>query len=502
MGVIKKQSIVGSIYSYLGVLIGFVNTVLIMPKLMTTDEIGLVNILVAVSAVYAQFSNLGFTNVTARLFSYFRDAESKHHGFVFISVVVGLVGFTLAMISFFVLKPYIIASNEADSPLLVEYIYFLIPLIFFRMFFLIFDTYNKMLYDATTGTFLSDFAYRFGNLLLLGAYFVHWINFQQYVTGYVVALSFPAVYLLILLISRKQFSLKPELSFISPSLKKEMVSMGFYGIIGGLSGVAVMSIDKIMINEYFNLSLTGIYSVSFMFGSIILVPNRAISKISSTVIADAWKENDHKTINDIFYKSSITQFIAGCFLCVLLIANFDNIFKILPPAYSDGKWVIVFISAANLVAVSTGVSLQILATSHKYKIYTLFMALLIVLSVISNMVCIPLMGMTGAAVATLFSMGLYSLIRVIYMKRVMNLYPYRRAHLTTLLVSVVAVLAGMIIPFILNPYVDAVIRSVVAGLVFVVLIYLLKVSADVNHTIFFILKKLRLVRHTPHNNAG
>jgi hypothetical protein len=111
-------------------------------------------------------------------------------------------------------------------------------------------------------------------------------------------------------------------------------------------------------------------------------------------------------------------------------------------------------------------------------------------------------GNDRAAVATLFSMGLYSLIRVIYMKRVMNLYPYRRAHLTTLLVSVVAVLAGMIIPFILNPYVDAVIRSVVAGLVFVVLIYLLKVSADVNHTIFFILKKLRLVRHTPHNNAG
>jgi hypothetical protein len=119
-----------------------------------------------------------------------------------------------------------------------------------------------MLYDATTGTFLSDFAYRFGNLLLLGAYFGHWINFQQYVTGYVVALSFPAVYLLILLISRKQFSLKPELSFISPSLKKRDGEHGFLRDHWRPFRSSRDEHRQIMINEYFNLSLTGIYSVS------------------------------------------------------------------------------------------------------------------------------------------------------------------------------------------------------------------------------------------------
>mgnify|MGYP001810230863 FL=1 len=156
MGVIKRQTIRGSVYSYLGVLVGFFTTALIMPRLMSQEQIGLTAIFVAVSGLYSQFSTLGFTKVIERLFPYFRDADKNHNGFVFLSVAVGLVGFAISLISFFVLKPYIIESNLEKSPLLVKYIYYLIPLIFFRMFFLILDSYNKMLFDANTGTFQSD----------------------------------------------------------------------------------------------------------------------------------------------------------------------------------------------------------------------------------------------------------------------------------------------------------------------------------------------------------
>ena len=173
MGVIKRQTIRGSVYSYLGVVVGFFTTALIMPKLMSQEQIGLINVLVAVSALYSQFSTLGFTNVTARLFSYFRDKDRNHNGFAFLAVAVGLVGFIISLASFFILKPFIVESNIDDSPLLVQYIYYLIPLIFFRMFFLLLDTYNKMLFDATTGTFLSDLLYRIGNLVLLIAYYFH-----------------------------------------------------------------------------------------------------------------------------------------------------------------------------------------------------------------------------------------------------------------------------------------------------------------------------------------
>ena len=55
----------------------------------------------------------------------------------------------------------------------------------------------------------------------------------------------------------------------------------------------------------------GIYNISFYFGTIILIPAVALGKISSTFIADAWKDKDMETINDIYYKSSINQLFAS-----------------------------------------------------------------------------------------------------------------------------------------------------------------------------------------------
>lgn len=495
MGVIKRQTIRGSVYSYLGVIVGFFTTALIMPKLMSQEQIGLINVLVAVSAIYSQFSTLGFTNVTARLFSYFRDKDKNHNGFVFLAVIVGMIGFIISLVSFFLLKPYIVESNIDKSPLLIQYIYYLIPLIFFRMFFLLLDTYNKMLFDATTGTFLSDLLYRIGNLFLLVAFFFQWINFTQYVFGYVIILSFPAVYLAGLLICRKQFNLQPQLGFIQPPLRKEMISLASYGIIGGLSSVALTSIDKIMLNEFYNLSLTGAYSISFFFGSIILIPNRALGKISSTIIADAWKDNDLPKIDDIYYKSSINQLFAGMLLFVLLVTNLHNIFKILPPEYSGGEWVITLISFSNLLVASTGVSVQIISTSHKYKIQTYSLGILILLTVAFYWLLIPRWGMNGAAMASLLSMALASAMRVFYLQWEMKLFPYRHTHLKCVAIGALAFLIGKIIPVLpVHFLIDLIIRCSAISVVFIGLCYAFRISDDLNLIADKILKLLKIIR--------
>ena len=495
MGVIQRQTIRGSVYSYLGVVVGFFTTALIMPRLMSDEQVGLINVLVAVSALYSQFSTLGFTNVTARLFSYFRDKDKNHNGFAFLSVAVGMTGFAIALISFFVLKPYIVESNLEKSPLLVQYIWYLVPLIFFRMFFLILDTYNKMLFDATTGTFLSDLLYRVGNLFLLIAFFLHWINFTQYVFGYVVILSFPAVYLAGLLIYRKQFNLQPRFDFIKAPLRKEMISLAVYGIIGGLSSVALTSVDKILLNEYYNLSMTGVYSISFFFGSIILIPNRALGKISSTIIADAWKDNDLEKIDNIYYKSSINQLFAGLLLFILLVTNLHNIFTILPPEYGGGEWVIILISLANLIVASTGVSVQIISTSHKYKIQTYSLGVLVILTIIFYMIFIPIYGMNGAALGSLLSLSLASFMRVLYLNWNMKLFPYRLTHLKCLAIGMVAFAVGKIIPVL--PYhflIDLIVRCSAISVVFISLSNAFRISDALNLMTDKFLKYLRIIR--------
>lgn len=492
MGVIKKQTIKGSIYSYLGVGIGFITTGLLMPKILSTEQIGVANILAAVSAIYAQFSSLGFTKVTERLFSHFRDKENNHHGFAFLTVIVGIIGFAISLISFFILKPYIIESNQAKSPLLIDYIYYLIPLILFRMFFLMLDSYNKMLYDATTGTFLTDVFFRIGTLFLTIAFYFNLINFPVFVFGYVFFLCFPAIYLALLLIVKGQFNLKPQLNFIKPRMRNEMVSLSLFGIIGGFSSIALKNIDTIFVNQYLDLSLTGIYSTCFYFGSIILIPSVALGKISSTIIADAWKDNDLATIDDIYFKSSINQLFIGLLLFVLMVANLHNIFKVLPAEYSAGKWVIILVSLSNLIVTSSGVSVQIIGTSHKYKIQTYSLGVLVLLATAFYIIFVPMWGLFGAALGSLLSVSIASLLRVFYLHQSMKLFPYRMIHLKCLAFAAVTFLVSEIVPKIDIWLIDLFVRSMAISIVFVGLCYWFNISADLKKIGDHYLKLLHL----------
>lgn len=492
MGVIKRQTIKGSVYSYLGVAVGFFITI-ISPKLISTEQIGLISILVAVSAIYSQFSTLGFTKVIERLFPYFRDKDKNHNGFLFLTIAVGMIGFAISLITFFILKPYIIAHNQTKSPLLVEYIWFLVPLIFFRMFFLMLDSYNKMLFDATTGTLLIDLVFRIGNLVLLFTYFLHWINFEFFVMAYVIFLSFPAVYLAGLLIYRKQFDLQPHLEFIQPHLRKEIISLSLFGILGGVSSVALTQIDTIMVNSYLNLSMAGIYNISFYFGTVILVPSVALGKISSTIIADAWKDKDMPTIVDIYYKSSINQLFAALLIFILVVTNLHNIFKILPPEYSSGEWVIILIALSKLIIASTGSSVQIIGTSHKYKIQTYSMGVLLILVVIFYMIFIPIWGMNGAALGSLLSVAGASLLRVFYLKRSMNLFPYRLTHVKCIAIGLLAFAVGKIMPVLpFHFLIDLIVRCLAISVVFIGLCYLFNITDDLNQIINKTFRILRI----------
>lgn len=479
MGVIKRQTIKGSIYSYLGVGIGFLVTIISI-KLLTTAQIGLTAIFVAVSGIYSQFSTLGFTKVIERLFPYFRDEENKHNGFVFLTLVVGLIGFLVSLVSFFFLKSYIIENYQSKSPLLVEYIWFLVPLIFFRMYALLLDTYNKMLFDATTGTILNDFVYRVGNLFLLGAFYLKWIDFSLFIWGYIFFLSLPAIYLTGLLIYRKQFNIAPKLHFITPNLRKEMIGLSVFGIIGGVSSIALKQIDTIMLGAYTDLSVAGVYSIIFYFGTVVLIPSVALGKISSTIIADSWKNNDLKTIDDIYFKSSINQLFFSLLLFVLIAANTNNIIQLLGHRYQGTEWVIILVSLTSLIVASTGSSVQIIGTSHKYKIQTYSLGVLVVLSVIFYAIFIPMLGMIGAALGSLLSISGASLMRVYYLKRNMDLFPYRTIHLKCVAIGVFTFIVVQIIPSFDNFLIDLFLRCSLISVIFVGLSYRFRVSDDFN----------------------
>src|SRR5512135_47128 len=160
MGKIQDQAIKGTIFTYAGVVIGFITTALIFPKVLTKEQIGLLGLLVSYSAIFAQFASLGTGRVVIIAFPYFQSKEHKHHGLLFIMLAVTGIGFVISVVAFYFLREYLIANSHESSELVIKYFHYLLPLILFTLVFMVLDSYYKVLQNAVKGIVLKEFIQR------------------------------------------------------------------------------------------------------------------------------------------------------------------------------------------------------------------------------------------------------------------------------------------------------------------------------------------------------
>jgi len=492
MGVIQRQAIKGSIFSYIGVLLGFVNAIILAPRILTSEQIGLTSILIAYSLPFIQFSALGFISVINRLFPYFRDEKSKHNGFLAVTLFVTMGGFLLAILVYFLLRPVFIKDNIEQSPLFVDYLDYLIPLIFFSLLFMILDAYNRVLYDAVLGTFLKDFFSKIVYLTVLLLYLFGIITFSQFVFSFILVQCLPGIIITIILIYRGHFSLRLPRGFISRRMVRIMVNLCLFGILAGLSGIAISTVDRLMINSMIDLSATGIYTVAFYFSVILLIPIKSVRNISTPFIAELMKKKDFRSMKSIYYKSSLNQLIIGLLLFVGIWANIHNVFSILPEEYEAGKYVIFFMMLAKLFELATGVANLIIGTSRYYRVSTYLVFFLLVIVIISNLLFIPVYGIIGASIASAICAFLFNLARYLFVCWKFDMQIFNHKFLILLFISLASYFGSLLMPVFANFIIDILIRSIAITLVFGVFILVFNVSQEVTNEVRSVLRRIKI----------
>ena len=103
MGIVKRNSITITILSYLGIVVGYVNKILLFPNFLSEEQVGLANILVSMAVMYAQFSAMGINSTIVKFFPFFRTPDRRHNGFFFwtaLGVSLGFVLFTTLFLIF------------------------------------------------------------------------------------------------------------------------------------------------------------------------------------------------------------------------------------------------------------------------------------------------------------------------------------------------------------------------------------------------------------------
>ncbi|MDR1760957.1 MAG: hypothetical protein LBR55_00760, partial [Bacteroidales bacterium] len=407
MGIVRRQSLIGSTLTYVGAALGFVTSALLFPHFFSQEEIGVISLLVTYSVLFAHVATVGFLQTITRMFPYFKNKENGHNGFLFLTLAVVGAATVLMTVVFFLVKP-LITGNENN--VFTQYSFLILPLFISTAFFNIFDAYSKALYNAVRGTMLKEVAQRVLVLVCIFASLWWNISFGYFLYLYVLCFVLVLLYFIVALTVEGHMHLRPNFTMIDKPMAREIRQVSLFGIIISASSFIIVNIDRIMIDKLVHvntLAQIGIYTTCSYFATMIILPSRSLLKISSTLVAEAWKQNAMEKIRELYVKSTITQLIIGLLVFVGLCVNIDYIFHIIPENYASGKWVIVFIGVFYLSDMASGICSHIISNSPQYKKLSHFTVALLVMVIIFNFLFIPLWGITGAAIALCLAKLLY-----------------------------------------------------------------------------------------------
>ncbi|MEM9391401.1 MAG: polysaccharide biosynthesis C-terminal domain-containing protein [Bacteroidota bacterium] len=489
MGIIKKQGLQATFYSTIGVLIGFLVNALLMPKLLTAEQVGLLSFIGSLSSIFSGLFAFGLSLVILNIFPKYQ--KGNLNGFYTLVLLITVLGIVSAVCVYYGGNNWILKDkNEASS-----YPYFsagFIIICAFRILFRNNDSFIRMMKNTVLGTVLESLIVK---IIILAALTYYYLKADQpfdiVFLFFVFATSFPGIFSQFYLWTKgvKISNIKRALTDIAP-LKNQVLSLAGYGILNAFGVRIIMEVDRVMVSNSLGLESNAVYATAFLFGAFVNLPANGIRRISSVLISNAWNENKLDTISDIYKKSCINLSAVGFYLLLGVWLNLDAVFSLLPAEYGNGKYVMLLIGFSYLVDMTFGVNNEILATSKLYRFTTYFMGILIVLVISLNALFIPIYGINGAALASLIALVSVNIFRYIFIWKKFDLQPFNWKLGVIWTLGGLLFLLPMGLPEIENTFLSIALTSLTLTIVYWSIIYFLRISPDINDIIIKNLKRL------------
>lgn len=496
---IRRQSILSSIFMYIGVILGGINATILFPQFLSTVEYGFIRWLLLVGSVIGILARIGMRDVTFKFFPYFKDKEKNHHGFLSVALLIPLIGILFGALIIWGFKDFLISFyGKKESFLIIsKYYWWLLPMLLFDVYFNVLTAYSTSLMKAAIPIFFRDLFVRLLALALLLLFWKNFLDFGQFVQFYTFIYGAQCIGMLIYLYKIGQLKLKWDLSKFK-QYKDEILPYAGFAFLSGGATYLVVHIDGLMVSTLAptKLKALAIFSVFAYVGTLVIIPARAIMNVSLPVIANAWKENDISKIDSIYKKTASTQLVIGLGLLVLVWANIDHFINFLAyikgdNEYAVGKYVALFIGLAKLIDGATGINGGIIITSKYYRFDLFFVLLLVVLAITTNYFLIPKYDITGAAIATFITASAYNLGKYAFVKWRFKLDPFTPKTWLTLLLGISLFGINYLLPSITPLPIDFLYRSIILGGLYGAAVLYFNLSPEITNLVNKLLKRVR-----------
>ncbi|MBN1896573.1 MAG: oligosaccharide flippase family protein [Candidatus Aenigmarchaeota archaeon] len=247
----------------------------------------------------------------------------------------------------------------------------------------------------------------------------------------------------VLLIRKLYPDIKSSLK--SVEIKSELFKYSAPLLFTGTMGFIILWTDTIMIGIFMEASDVGIYNAAMPIGQILFMTANAIIALFLPVITELYSKNKIKKINNLYKTVSRWTLYVNLPIFLVLVFFSRQVLSIMfGPEYTSGYIVLVILSVGFMIKKTFPV-IETLQMAKKTKNVMYAIASGTAANVILNIMLIPAMGINGAALASMSTYTISTLMMLFYTRKFVKISPFS----VNMLKGIAAALISMAFTYIL-----------------------------------------------------
>lgn len=499
MSGIRRQSLISSAVIYLGFAVGLFNIYLFTKQgLFENEQFGLYNAFIAVALMMSAFSGLAMPVYLIKFFPYYRSHRADKNEQFTIALLVCLIGFGLVAGLGYWGKGFVIQKYGTNAPDLITHYQWLFPLGLGMTLYALLEAWAWNYQRSILTNLLKELIWRLYVTLLIGAYTLGWIDFTGFVQAFSMSYLLLAAILFSYLTSTGKLSFHFEISRLTKRLRKIIIRLCLFIFCGMLILQLAQVFDSLVISSVLQgaMAQLAIYSLAQNVAAVIQAPQRGLISASIPPLAVAWKEKNLPEIQRIYQRSSINQLIFAAGLLALFALDFQEGIALvgLNASYAAAFPVVLLLGTARLVDMGTGLNTQIIQTSTKWRFELWSGVTLLIVMLPSSYWLTKSYGIMGAAAAQLISITVYNLIRIVFLWKNFQLFPFTRQSVWVIGIGAISFGLTEWITGLLSGWTALFGQTIFFLIVYASSVYYLNLSPDVKPIWETIRKRIRGVR--------
>lgn len=416
-------------------------------NVLTSSEYGTVDLITTIITVLVPIVTL---NISEAIMRFALDEDSDYDKILSIGVTILIAATVLGAIC-------VPVSTLFSVDILWAFLFYLYVIsMAFSQIFLCYLRGREQLVSYSVGNIIHSLAIALLNILFLLVF--NW-NIKGYLLAYILSNFITGAYAFI---SSNSFSSLKHFCFDN-KLTKAMIKYSVVLIPNSFMWWIMNSSDRVMVTSMISSSANGIYSVSYKIPTLLTT--------FTTIFNQAWaysairenKSDDEAEYNNNIYDNLVKIALTAAVGLLMIMKPFLKIY--VEKSYYDA-WKYTPYLIVGFVFMTLGTFLSTQYTVHKDSKGFLFSGTCgALINIILNAVLIPIIGISGAAIATAFSYFSVFAYRVIDVKKYVKFNVLKKDHI-----------AGFIILFLsaATIFIDSSVGIVMSVIEFIAILFITK----------------------------